>query len=702
VNALAVQRKLHYSQDLQERLEIHYGDIVFNADNNGVVIDVDLLYGGEAAEMGGTVAGAVICPDGSTVALTGSSSGNTVSIALDADCVAIPGQIGVGIQVVNGTTKTTVFKGVYNVDLFETDNPVDPGSRTSLQVGDLIDDIETAIASIPADYSDLLAAIAPTFSTSTAYNIGQYVWYDGDLYRFTTSHTAGSWNSAHVSAAVLTTDMNAISDDVSDLKSALTNHNSINVLEQTTKNQSSTSYNGTTYTITDGMWSVSGTTSANFTRKIFESLSVLPAWFAPGKTIYIRLNKTGSMDSMRLVIYPAYNGAVDSTALVDTRVDMTYTVPSDYTGSGLVVRLFASKSVALNGTVFPEFLQAVGNDELLNDIMNVDAEAIKFVSDPSTAYDGKTLAEVDDNVRMIVSKGDFSDIPYAGQCMIFKTSTSYNVQILFRNTTGAIFTRIVNRSNHTVYRDWAQHALLSDVDGKYDSVTRFDGKKIYCDGDSMMLGVVTSSPRVLADLPVYANIQERIPGATVYNASHGGDTIISRDDTDLSICDSILADDTVGTYDYFVINGGTNDFTFDATIGTIDSTDETEFYGALNAIMQYILTENPKARVMLITPLFRNYSHTLRGNAYNLQNNAGSTLGDYCDAMINIGKKYCMPVFDSRCLGGVNEYNYETMLEKRDPSDPSPSQGIYAYLHPTNDCYTQYGNAIASYFIANN
>lgn len=211
---MAIQRKLHYSQDLQGKLVIHYGDIVFNADNNGVVIDVDLLDGGEAATMSGTVAGAVICPDGSTVALTGSSSGNTVSIALDADCVAIPGQIGVGIQVVNGTTKTTVFKGVYNVDLFETDNPVDPGSRTALAIGDLVDDIETAVASIPADYSDLLAEIAPTFSNATAYPAGQYVWYDGDLYRFTTAHSAGSWNSAEVAAAVL-------GNDLGSLKSAL-------------------------------------------------------------------------------------------------------------------------------------------------------------------------------------------------------------------------------------------------------------------------------------------------------------------------------------------------------------------------------------------------------------------------------------------------------------------------------------------------
>ena len=496
-------------------------------------------------------------------------------------------------------------------------------------------------------------------------------------------------------------DYTALSDSVSDLKSAIYNYNAINILPPRADSSGKVGDN-VDYTCTDGWyWTFNGTATSNVNRNLLAESSAVPEWFKPGNTLRIRLNKTGQADAVRLVIY-AYDGTNPTTSdrYMQTYNDIDYVVPDTLLSKpGLMIRLYIASGSTVNCTVYPQIISGMPNGEMVDQIRT---DSIKFVSNPSTVYAGKTLAEVDDNVRMIVSKSDFSDIPYAGQCIIFQTSTSYNVQILFRNTTGAIFTRIVNRSNHTVYRDWAQHALLSDVDGKYDSVTRFDGKKIYCDGDSMMLGVVTSSPRVLADLPVYANIQERIPGATVYNASHGGDTIISREDTDLSICDSILADDTVGTYDYFVINGGTNDFTFDATIGTIDSTDETEFYGALNAIMQYILTENPEARVMLITPLFRNYSHTLRGNAYNLQNNAGSTLGDYCDAMINIGKKYCMPVFDSRCLGGVNEYNYETMLEKRDPSDPSPSQGIYAYLHPTNDCYTQYGNAIASYFIANN
>ena len=37
---------------------------------------------------------------------------------------------------------------------------------------------------------------AADFSTSTAYAVGDYCVYQGDLYRFKTAHPAGAWNAA--------------------------------------------------------------------------------------------------------------------------------------------------------------------------------------------------------------------------------------------------------------------------------------------------------------------------------------------------------------------------------------------------------------------------------------------------------------------------------------------------------------------------
>ena len=57
---------------------------------------------------------------------------------------------------------------------------------------------QEVLTSIPADYTDLWACLAPTFSSSDAYVAGDAVLYNDSFYRFTTNHT-GAWNSGHVS-----------------------------------------------------------------------------------------------------------------------------------------------------------------------------------------------------------------------------------------------------------------------------------------------------------------------------------------------------------------------------------------------------------------------------------------------------------------------------------------------------------------------
>jgi len=53
---------------------------------------------------------------------------------------------------------------------------------------DSFSDVETTLAT-KADLTDL----APAFSTSTAYTVGQYVSYDGNIYKCTSAHSAGAW-----------------------------------------------------------------------------------------------------------------------------------------------------------------------------------------------------------------------------------------------------------------------------------------------------------------------------------------------------------------------------------------------------------------------------------------------------------------------------------------------------------------------------
>ena len=164
---------------------------VFSADNQGNVVGVNVFDGGEPATLGGTVSASVIRADGVTVAVTGTLSGNKCSVVLPQTAYAVPGVISIIIKLTSDSDITTVCAVVGNVYMSTTDSVIDPGTVVP-SIETLIAEIEAAVASIPADYSSLWTSLAPAFSSSTTYTAGQYVTYDGGLYRFIKSHT-GSW-----------------------------------------------------------------------------------------------------------------------------------------------------------------------------------------------------------------------------------------------------------------------------------------------------------------------------------------------------------------------------------------------------------------------------------------------------------------------------------------------------------------------------
>jgi len=212
-----------FEQDLQKPVSVRVltGNL-FSMDNQGNLIGVKVLDGGEAATLSGTVSGNVIRQDGGTVAVSGTLSGNQASIVLPQAAYAVPGLITITIKLTSSSVVTTLAALTAVVYRTSTDVAVDPGTLIS-DINTLIAAIDTAVASIPADYSSLWTSLAPAFSTSTAYVAGQYVTYNGGLYRFTTAHAAGSWNSAHVTDTKL-------GPDIADLKSALSDNTGTEII----------------------------------------------------------------------------------------------------------------------------------------------------------------------------------------------------------------------------------------------------------------------------------------------------------------------------------------------------------------------------------------------------------------------------------------------------------------------------------------
>lgn len=208
------QNETWLSHDLMNPVKVQYLDgNLFSMDNAGNLIGVTLTKDGVAYSGGGSVSANVIRADGGTVAVSGALSGNVATVVLPQAAYAVPGVASIVVKLTISGEITTIAAVVANVYESTTSATIDPGTIIpSIQT--LISQIDTAVSSIPADYSSLWASLAPAFSTSTAYTAGQYVTYNGGLYRFITDHAAGSWSSSDVSSAKL-------GNDIAELKSAI-------------------------------------------------------------------------------------------------------------------------------------------------------------------------------------------------------------------------------------------------------------------------------------------------------------------------------------------------------------------------------------------------------------------------------------------------------------------------------------------------
>ena len=161
-----------YNQELKKPVKVHYLDgNVFSQDSKGNLVGVCVFDNGTPATLYGSVSASVIRADGATLAVEGTLSGNECSVILPEAAYYVPGVISIVIKLTSGTTVTSLCAVVANVYQSSTDTIVDPGTIMP-SVAELIAAIEAAVASIPADYSNLWETLAPAFDTSIQYYAG--------------------------------------------------------------------------------------------------------------------------------------------------------------------------------------------------------------------------------------------------------------------------------------------------------------------------------------------------------------------------------------------------------------------------------------------------------------------------------------------------------------------------------------------------
>ena len=90
-------------------------------------------------------------------------------------------------------------------------------SEIGASFGGVTMSVQDALDSLIGYVIDLRAMLADGFSPLQSYAVGDYVYYNGDLYRFTASHL-GSWNTADVEVISVCSVLEDQQNDIADLQ----------------------------------------------------------------------------------------------------------------------------------------------------------------------------------------------------------------------------------------------------------------------------------------------------------------------------------------------------------------------------------------------------------------------------------------------------------------------------------------------------
>lgn len=370
--------------------------------------------------------------------------------------------------------------------------------------------------------------VAYTFSTSTAYSVGDYCIYSGALYRFTANKAAGSWDATKVRQI-------ALANDVSELHNAISNVTFPLELVATYENKilrktGMADYNGWTvyqYKIPDNCEKVHIKT--NFYGNVF--------------IIFTDMSENGSFSSAPYQSYPS------SGYPTPTTVDADY----DTKGFGYVwIPLYNASDVSVSATAS------------LKDI-------VYFLSDNAIIANNTTggltnLNNAERNHVYVFTSGianiqNYPPVQNGGTLLCFAAYGFDNVQV-FISSVSALYMR---RKWGTSWGNWTLVPSSSDlqplVDAAFDAYYPINVlaafKNITCIGDSLTFSqVYTSASTSRQAYKPYPKVLADKAGAAATILATAGDTATQAWDRNNA---NIVQKDAQLTIIYLGTNGGLTD-----------------------------------------------------------------------------------------------------------------------------------------------
>lgn len=429
-----------FNQEINEPVKVRYLDgNVFSQDNNGNKIGVNLFLNSEPENVSGSISASVIRADGVTVSVSGYSSANQAWVVLPQSAYSVPGVLSIVIKSTENGDITTLCAVIANVYQSSTDSVVDPGTIIpSIQT--LIDEIESAVASIPADYSSLWESLAPVFDSSTLYKANDVVVYDGAVYKFNKNHS-GSWSSSDVTQITIGGNFQKTYEN---LHSVLVNQ-PVDILKIDNIFVDEEHWGVmVTYDPAKGQYTANGTASANDTVfwNVINEKNIPNESIKRGKRYHLVFTSTDG--NFYAEWFQMASGSVVSTGT--TTAEHTIITIGDSVDQ-FIVRLRAS-----SGKTFTNAIMTIG-------LYDCDKSAVYMLSDAGLPTGTDINSIVDPGIFPMIDNRTYPHSPLVngegGVLYVYGTLNKANIinQIIFGTTYNRTFTRTRFASTWTAWRE---------------------------------------------------------------------------------------------------------------------------------------------------------------------------------------------------------------------------------------------------------
>ena len=166
-------------------------------------------------------------------------------------------------------------------------------------------------------------------------------------------------------------------------------------------------------------------------------------------------------------------------------------------------------------------------------------------------------------------------------------------------------------------------------------------------GDSITYGAAPNSGKIVK-VPYCNEVGNVLKLKRVHNLGISGSTIAGGPNSFTPMSERYTEIDA--SSNIISVLGGINDYGRSISLGAIEDTTNTTFYGALNVLAQGLKEKYPNAFIFFMTPL-------PIGNSVNhIPNSVGAYVEDYVQAIKDVCNKYDVSVLDSYTVSGFEDY----------------------------------------------